>query len=109
MGWSAKHGLRPNRPRPLREPGTRKIIKRPPREPGYRVVGVLNCTKVNVHAVPKGFFRRTITLLLRLHPTKGWRIENNGPEIVDFSPSKLPPSDWIRGRHITNTFKRAAA
>lgn len=115
MGWSAKHGLRPNRPRRVTVYEDGKAVRRfpTPREPGYRVVGMMTEVATGVGRLlveEKLRWRRYVwSQDWRLHPTKGWRVESPIRKSVETSPNSRQPEGWKRGIHEHYTFKRDAA
>lgn len=119
MGWSAKHGLRPNRPRRVTVYEDGKAVRRfpTPREPGYRVVGVLTRAIAAVRRLhtfePNSpnrairFQRGTWTQTFRLHPTKGYRVDSPVRKLVETSKNSRQPEGWKLGIHVIETFSRA--
>lgn len=102
MGWSKKHGLRPNRTRPLRLPGG-KIANR--REP-CREVGVMTRTIVEVHVDRHGWHRATWSRDYALHPTKGFRVESPVRKSFDHDEENQP-QNWRQGIYRITTFSRS--
>lgn len=108
MGWSAKHGLRPNRTRPLRDAKGRPLLdqfgRRLARPEPCREVGVLTRTIVEVYVDRHGWHRATWSRDYTLHPTKGFRVAS--PVRATFEDDF---DDWSQGTgiYITETFTRS--
>lgn len=117
MGWSAKHGLRPNRPRPVTvymKDGQKVRVRRPLRKDGWRVVGVLTRSIAGVRRVTVRtlaaaglrFERQTWSQDFRLHPTKGYRVATEVRKASETTKNSRLPKDWRLGVHEHDTFKR---
>lgn len=106
MGWSTKHGLRPNRTRPLRSAGGQIVPRREP----VHVVGVMVRAVEAVRVDRNGWDRMTWCVGYKLLPTKGWRVDTPLRKVIEHDDEGTgdgPPKGWPEpGIYLTKSFHR---